>query len=224
MNARRLLIVEDDKALASVVSEELLRAGHEVHLANTGKAGLTLLDQEEPDLVLLDLGLPEVHGLAILDVIQSRYPRCRVCIMTAYTSLETKLAAFAGGSDDYLVKPFALAELMARVTALLRRGKISEKRFVMLGDICIYRGAPLVQCGDHQIQLAPMEHRLFLYLAERPGQVVSRSEALDEVWEGADRYPNTVDVHIESLRKKIEGPLGRRVIKTAYRQGYFCEP
>lgn len=223
MKGNRLLIIEDDRDLAVLVADELRSISYVVDMAHTGKTGLAALETIEPDVLLLDLGLPEMHGLAILDVVQARHPRCRVCIMTAFTGLDTKLAAFAAGSDDYLVKPFAVAELLARVEVLMHRTKENRKKTLVIGELCIFRGAPVVQCQDKQVQLSPMEHRLLLYLADRPGEVISRSKLLDEVWMGADRYPNTVDVHIESLRKKLKGPLGGGRIRTAYRQGYYFE-
>jgi two-component system OmpR family response regulator len=218
----QLLIIEDDYEVAASISSALegLYRVHSVHTGADGVAALAI----KPDLVLLDLGLPDMHGLAVLEEVRRILPRARVCIMTAFDALETKLAAFAAGSDDYLIKPFALEELLARVEALLRRTGESRVATLIFGDTCIFRGAPLVQRGGKQVQLIPMEHRLLLYLAERPGEVVSRSELLDEVWQGADRYPNTVDVHIESLRKKIDIPFKRKSIRTAYRQGYFFEP
>lgn len=223
MTLPRLLIIEDDPDLAATVVSAL-SANYEIKTASSGVVGVTMFEQETPDLLLLDLGLPELHGLGVLERVQVHAPASRVCIMTVFSDLETKLTAFAGGCDDYLVKPFSLDELEARVKALLRRSKSSPKRTLIWGDLCLYRGAPLVQRGNTRISLTPLEHRLLLYLADRPSQVVSRSELLDEVWQTADRYPNTVDVHIESLRKKIDVPFKTKSIRTAYRQGYYFEP
>ncbi|HSI20291.1 MAG TPA: response regulator transcription factor [Verrucomicrobiae bacterium] len=223
MEASRLLIVEDDTHLAAAIADALSSSSLIIETAHTGTTGLEKARAQKPDLLLLDLGLPELHGLAVLKALQVECPQCRVCIMTAEDELEVKLSAFAAGSDDYLVKPFAFPELQARVKALLKRSKQTTAPTLVFGDTCIYRGAPLVQRAGKRVQLTPMEHRLLVYLAERPGEVVSRSELLDEVWHTADRYPNTVDVHIESLRKKIDIPFGRKSIRTAYRQGYFFE-
>jgi two-component system copper resistance phosphate regulon response regulator CusR len=207
-----------------MVQAALTKAGYEVELATTGAAAKSLLSELVFELVMLDLGLPDLHGLRVLEVIVAEYPQTRVCIMTAMDDLAAKEAAFELGGDDYIVKPFALEELLMRVKALLRRSKQQLGTTLIFGDTCIFRAAPLVQRAGRRVQLTPLEHRLLLHLVERSGEVVSRSALLDEVWEGAERFPNTVDVHIESLRKKIDTPFKRKSIRTAYRQGYYFEP
>lgn len=223
MSPHRLLIVEDDPALAASV-EAALQVQYDIVKADTGSMALQTLQGFQPDLIFLDLGLPDVHGLQVLSQIRASDPTVRICIMTALDDLVAKEAAFTDGCDDYLVKPFNLDELTWRAEALLKRSRQPVTQTLVFGDTCIFRGAPLVQRAGKRIALSPMEHRLLLYVAERPGIVVTRSELLDEVWQGADRYPNIVDAHIESLRKKVDAPFGRKSIRTAYRQGYFFEP
>lgn len=224
MQQTRLLIVEDDPSLLPALERALQGRGYAVRGVATAEEGIRLARSEQPQVLLLDLGLPDMHGLRVLEVLAAEAPETRICIMSAFSALETKLAAFSAGSDDYVVKPFDIAELEARIQALLKRGKRQSQRTLVLADTCIFRGVPLVQRGNREIALSPLEHRLLLYLAERAGTVVSRSELLDEVWQGADRYPNTVDVHVEYLRKKLDQPFARKTIRTAYRQGYYYEP
>jgi two-component system response regulator PhoP len=224
MQGPRLLIVEDDELFATQVKRALEPLGYELELALTGAAAQVRATTWRPDLILLDLGLPDIHGLAVLQEAQQLRPATRVCIMTSAGELTTKLAAFALGSDDYLVKPFALDELQARVAALLRRGKRLDVGLLTFGRLAVARGAPCVWVSTTLIALSPMEHRLLLYLALHAGEVLSRSELLDEVWRSADRYPNTVDVHVELLRKKLRPHLSGDCIVTAYRQGYYFDP
>jgi two-component system, OmpR family, response regulator len=224
MIAARLLLVEDDPELAEIISSFLTSAGYAISCVHSGREALLRLQEVQPELLLLDLGLPEVHGLTVLREVQLHYPRCKVCIVTALTDIASKEAAFRGGCDDYITKPFHTKELGLRVEALLRRGKHQRSLALVFGDTCILRDSPVVQRAGLRVKLTPKEHALLVYLAERSGEVVSRGELLDDVWNGADRYPNTVDAHIESLRKKFDIPFGRKSIRTSYGQGYFFEP
>lgn len=214
---KNVLIIEDDLLLGAAMSEVLTAEGYHCFLVSSAREARDT--EGEFVCVLLDIGLPGESGINLLS---SGLFSCPVCMVTAEADLTVKLEAFGRGADDYLVKPFHMEELVARLRVLSRVER-HTRRIIQLGNLTIYRGAPLVRGGSASQQLTPREHQLLLYLADRPGVVVSRGELLEEVWGTVDRYPNTVDVHIETLRKKLRRVGGEQYVHTAYRSGYYVE-
>lgn len=226
MQGARILIIDDEQALAEALQAIIradLKADFSVKLAHDGVTGLTLARQWRPDLILLDLALPGMHGYEILRTIQAEQPLCRICIMSVSQSNEEKLAGFEYGTDDYIVKPFSSAEVMARIRALLRRSKVVDETSITHPGISLSISNQVVVRNGQVIRLTKREFELLSYLMSRPGRVVGRDELLEEVWQGKDCFPNTVDAHIEGLRRKIDKPFASNLIKTAYRRGYYYE-
>jgi DNA-binding response OmpR family regulator len=226
MHGAKILIIDDEKQIANAL-EAILEADIAMKLTvrseHDGVAGLALAREWQPDLILLDLSLPGMHGYDILRAIHEEQPLCRVCIMTVSKNIEDRLAGFEYGTDDYVIKPFSSAEVLARVRALLRRDKIINETSITHPGISINVTNELVIREGKVVHLTGKEFALLSYLMARPGRVVNRDELLEHVWQGKDCYPNTVDAHVEGLRRKIDRPFSSALIKTAYRRGYYYE-
>lgn len=226
MRYAKVLLIEDEIGIAEGIAHALAKhpqINFNVQIASDGEAGIVLAQQLKPDVVVLDLELPKVNGLSVLTKLHKEQPGTKVCILTANFSLEAKIATFQNGGDDFLIKPFTLEELILRITALLRRGRILQENRLLCGKVEIIISSRKVYYDDVLVNLTKTEFNLLLHLMQRSGQVVSRGELLEEVWQGKDLFPNTVDAHIESLRQKIDKPFGQEFIRTAYREGYYLE-
>lgn len=225
--AQHILVVEDEPAIQQGLQEHLERERFRVDVVdNVAEAIAALADPH--DLVVLDRRLPDGEGLDVLRHLRARGDRTPVIVLSARGQAEDRVTGLEGGADDYIVKPFHLRELLARIRAVLQRasGMPVETARVRFGDCELDVGARLLRRGRQQIELARMEFELLLYLAQKPGQAVSRNELLDRVW-GHDRYPTTrtVDYHVLALRKKIEPkPDAPRHLITVHRVGYRFEP
>lgn len=201
----QLLLIEDDHAIRSALIRALSERGHAITSAATASAGLALIEKDPPDLVLLDLGLPDIDGLQMLRMLRA-VSAVPVIVATARDDDRAVVAALDAGADDYVIKPFSAAQLDARVRAVLRRTASDDGQGAQLdvGDIRIDVAARVVSRNDTEVTLTPKEFDLLVYLAERPGRVVSRRELLTEVWRqpyaGTDK---TVDVHLSWLRRKL---------------------
>jgi len=201
----QLLLVEDDHAIRTALIGALTERGHAMASAATASAGLALIDKDPPDLVLLDLGLPDIDGLQMLRMLRA-VSAVPVIVATARDDDRAVVAALDAGADDYVIKPFSAAQLDARVRAVLRRTASDGGQGASLdvGDVRIDVAARVVTRNDTEVTLTPKEFDLLVYLAERPGRVVSRRELLTEVWRqpyaGNDK---TVDVHLSWLRRKL---------------------
>ena len=216
----KVLVIEDDSALAITLRQVLGGSSGEqleVRVANNAKSGLEEAFSWQPDVILLDLGLPDAKGSELLPCFHAELKNSKVCVISGNSELSSRVAALEAGSDDYLVKPFAAAELIARVTALLRRGRVLDGGELSAAGLVLN---PLLRSAakdGRPIELTSNEFDLLYYLMSRPSQVISRQELLEAVWEGKDRYPNTVDAYVKRLRLKIDGP---DLIRTWYRRGY----
>jgi two-component system, OmpR family, KDP operon response regulator KdpE len=200
----RIVLIEDDVEIRRLVAGALAAAGHDVESADRALAGLELAVKGKPDLVLMDLGLPDVDGTELLPMIRA-VSAVPVIVITARGEDEAVVGVLDSGADDYLVKPFSVAQLEARVRAVLRRGKVGEQPTeARVGGLVLDRGARSVTLDGKPLELSPKEFDLLRVLMERQGQVVSKRELLAEVWRepygGADR---TIDVHLSWLRKKL---------------------
>jgi len=225
--AGRILIVEDEEALSALLEYNLSREGFEVHVSADGDDALLALEEERPDLVLLDWMLPGLSGIEICRRIRAR-PATRelpVIMLTARGEEEDRVRGLETGADDYLTKPFSVPELVARVRALLRRSRPALAGDVAtFGDLTLDRETRRVRRGRREVRLGPTEFRLLDCLMQRPGRVYSREQLLDLAW-GRDVYvePRTVDVHVGRLRKALNRPGERDPIRTVRAAGYALD-
>ncbi|HZY99405.1 MAG TPA: response regulator transcription factor [Candidatus Baltobacteraceae bacterium] len=216
----RVLIVDDDAGLRHLLEYGLGQAGFAVRSAADGQAGLLMLREYSPDLVVLDVMLPERDGIALLPEIR-RLTTVPVVMLTASTELTQKLAGFSAGADDYVGKPFDLDELIARLRTLLRRPQFERTETLEYADLALDLVRRTVTRGRRHIDLSPREFDLLRAFAERPEAVLTRSELLDLVW-GIDRdvIPNTVETYVSYLRAKIDSGERVKLIQTLRGVGY----
>jgi two-component system OmpR family response regulator len=213
----RILLVEDHVALARQVMEALTEAGFVVDHAGDGEEGHFLGDTEPYDAVVLDLGLPVLDGLTVLKRWRAAGRNMPVLILTARDGWNEKVAGLNAGGDDYLTKPFIMAELVARVQALVRRAHGHSRPEIILGDLVVDTVAQRATLGGAAVRLTGLEYRLLTYLALHAGQVVSKTELTEHLYaQDFDRDSNTLEVVIGRLRKK----LGDGRIETMRGQGY----
>jgi DNA-binding response OmpR family regulator len=221
----RVLVVEDDEAMAVALRDGFAYEGHEVTVARDGEAGLALAREQPPDLMILDVMLPRMNGLEVCKLLRGEGSELPIIMLTARGQEIDKVLGLKLGADDYVTKPFSFMELMARVEAVLRRarpGGRTQQAAQRFGDVTVDLVRHEASKGGQALELSPREFRLLGYLLERRGEVVSREELLDAVW-GYDSIPftRTVDTHIAKLRKKIEDdPADPRYIITVHRLGY----
>lgn len=223
----RILIVEDEADLVTLLRYNLEKAGFEVIEACNGEEALTLVEEEAPDLVVLDWMLPVMSGIEVCRRMrrESATRALPVIMLTARGEENDKIRGLNVGADDYLTKPFSLPELMARIRALLRRSKPQEERGTLsFSDVSMDLSSHKVTRGGNYVHLGPTEYRLLQFLMERPGNVFSRQELLNAVW-GPDIYvePRTVDVHIRRLRKALNVPEQPDIIRTVRAAGYALD-
>lgn len=215
----RILVVEDDATIRGSLRAALGSEGYEVYDAEDGQTISEVASRFRPDLAVLDVRLPRgPNGLGLAQALRATEDTA-ILLLTAADSLDDRLAGFAAGCDDYLVKPFSMAELLARVGALLRRaGKLSASVW-QFEDLVIDDGAHTVRRGAETVDVTRTEYDLLSVLARRPGQVITKTQLLTQVW-GFDAYdPNLVEVHVSALRRKLEA-TGGRVIHTVRGVGY----
>lgn len=218
-----VLLAEDDEAIAAPLSRALGREGYDVTVEQTGPATLDLALGGTFDLLILDLGLPGMDGLEVCRQLRVNGSELAVLMLTARTDEVDFVVGLDAGADDYVGKPFRLAELMARVRALLRRRGGSDDSAIEVGDLRLEPAARRVLVGGNEISLANKEYELLKVLMDRAGEVVSRDVILQEVWGDVDlRGSKTLDMHMSWLRRKIgdEGPIAERRIATVRGVGF----
>jgi DNA-binding response OmpR family regulator len=217
VTSARILVIEDAEAIRAAVCAALTERGFDVLGKGDGREMEHDLARFRPDLVVLDVMLPGRDGFALLDLVR-RGSTAGVVMLTARDGVPDRLRGLTGGADDYVVKPFVLAELVARVGAVLRRlGRTPTT--VQIGDLVVDADAGVVLHGDRPIDLTATELRLLEYLAAQRGRVVSKTQILTAVWGYEDYDPNLVEVHVSALRKKIEAH-GPRLLHTVRGLGY----
>ncbi len=221
-----ILIVEDEQRLARLVARVLSEERHVVDIANDGDTGMDLALRGTYDLLILDLMLPGRSGLDICKQVRARKLQPAILMLTARGSIEDRVAGLRIGADDYLVKPFAMEEMVARVDALLRRGRaITDTQRLQVGDLTLDLLRREAQRDGRIIELTAKEFALLEYLMRHPGQVLTRTQIIDHVWRyDSDALSNVVDIYIHYLRDKIDRASARPMIKTMRGVGYRIEP
>jgi DNA-binding response OmpR family regulator len=220
-----ILIVEDEQRLARLVARVLGEERHVVDVANDGDTGMDLALRGTYDLLILDLMLPGRSGLDICKQVRARKLQPAILMLTARGAIEDRVAGLRIGADDYLVKPFAMEELVARVDALLRRGRaITDTQRLQVGDLTLDLLRREAQRDGRIIELTAKEFALLEYLMRHPGQVLTRTQIIDHVWRyDSDALSNVVDIYIHYLRDKIDRGSSRPMIKTMRGVGYRIE-
>jgi two-component system, OmpR family, response regulator len=221
----RALIVEDDRAIAEFVARGLREAGFAADQAADGETGLELALSEPYDVAIVDLMLPRRDGLSLIDELRRRGRPTPVLILSARRSVDDRVRGLQSGGDDYLTKPFAFAELLARVQALVRRAtRATDPTTLMLGDLTLDLLTRKVTRGGTPIELRPREFALLEYLMRNTGKVVSKTMILSHVWDYTfDPQTNIVDVLVSRLREKIDRPFERKLLRTVRGVGYVLE-
>jgi len=218
----RALLVEDDNAIADFVGRGLREAGFAVDRVNDGDAGLSAALDHPYDVAIVDVMLPKRDGLSLIEELRGRKILTPVLILSARRSVDDRVRGLQAGGDDYLTKPFAFAELLARVQALLRRStRVPEPTTLTLGDLGLDLLSRRVTRAGASIELRPREFALLEYLMRNAGKVVSKTMILSHVWEyNFDPQTNVVDVLVSRLREKIDRPFEKKLLHTVRGVGY----
>jgi heavy metal response regulator len=217
----KILLVEDDKHIVGFLKRGLEEEGYVVEVASDGEEGLELARDGEFDLIVLDILLPKVDGFEVCRRLRQAGNTTPVLMLTAKDDVEDRVRGLDLGADDYLVKPFAFEELLARIRALMRRHRNAEGAILRVGDLTINLLTREVKRGDQVIELTTREFELLKFLAHHPGRVFTRTQILEHVWGYDFEYSsNIVDVYIKYLREKIDRPFERKLIHTVRGVGY----
>jgi DNA-binding response OmpR family regulator len=215
---KQILLIEDDPEIARLLQLELGEAGFNVDWANGGMAGLVRLREAPPDLVILDLGLPDLDGAEVARRIRSS-TEVPIIVLTAADSVERKVSLLSGGADDYIVKPFHPAELLARIQVQLRHREGGEQ--IRVGALEVHLAKRQVSFDGHEMRLSPKEFELLSLLCTRPGKVFSRVEIEEHLWgRPLERDSNVVDVHVANLRSKLREAGAYGYLRTVRGVGY----
>ena len=217
----RLLLVEDERKVSDLVARALRAESYAVDVAEDGARGWELAQSYAYDLIILDLMLPQLPGEELLRRIRRSNPAVPILVLTARAATADKVNNFEAGADDYLTKPFAFAELIMRVKALLRRGPITRSSVLRVGDLEVDRFTQQVRRAGRRIELTPKEYALLEYLAANPGRVFSRTMIIEHVWDQSfEGLTNIVDVYVRHLRSKVDDPFPVKLIRTVRGVGY----
>ena len=220
----RVLVVEDEQKVANAVREGLEGEGFHVVLETTGEGAFFRVTTETFDVVLLDLGLPGRSGLEILSALRQRGLKTPVLVLTARDTVQDRVIGLDAGADDYLVKPFAFAELVARIRALVRRGRSTDAPKLIVGDLTMDLVTRKVARGARSVELTVREFELLEYLLRLQAQVVSREALARDVWKETSRstpLDNVIDVHIARLRRKVDTETDVKLIHTVRGVGFM---
>lgn len=217
----RVLVIEDEKRLAGNIARSLREsAGYAVDCAYDGEEGLYMAESNPYDLIVLDLMLPRIDGLSILERIRGSRNTSPVLILTARDDRDSVITLLNAGADDYVTKPFDLGEFIARAKALIRRGKGHSSALLKVRDVSIDTSTRRVSRNGKPVALSAMEYRVLEYLAHRPDAIVSKTELLEHLYDfNWERFSNVIEVYISGLRKKIDDKNGE-LIQTLRGQGY----
>src|SRR5207249_10972799 len=224
-----LLIIEDDDNISTAIAEYFSRAGYTVNAAPDGIAGIDLATKNRPDVVVLDLMLPKMDGLAVCKELREKNPQMPILMLTAKDDVVDKVLGLEMGADDYITKPFSLRELEARIKSVLRRTRtasspdgVRDEAPIMRGKLRIDPAKREVTIGDRQVELTPKEFDLLKLFASNPGRVFPRKYLLEKIWDYSyEGYDRTIDSHINRLRAKVEeNPENPQMVLTVWGIGY----
>ncbi len=217
----RILLVEDEPDAAKMLAKGLREHTYAVDVATDGEKALEQAFINEYDLILLDVMLPRKDGFEVCRELRNTGSTIPILMLTARDAVEDRIAGLDRGADDYLVKPFDFHELLARVRALLRRGPALRPEIITIADLRIDTRARLIWRADHAIELTAKEYALIEYLARRAGEVVTRTDIAEHVWdENFDPFSNLIEVYIQRLRRKIDDDQAVKLIRTRRGEGY----
>jgi two-component system, OmpR family, response regulator len=217
----RVLVVEDDVKMAAAIRRGLRFEGIVVDLAEGGEEAIRLVGATEYDAVLLDVMLPDIDGFETCRRLRSRGVWVPILMLTARDAVEDRVHGLDTGADDYLTKPFSLAELLARLRALARRGPVERPTVLQVGDLRLDPATHEVWRGDHEIELSAREFALLETFMRRPGQVLTQLQLLEAAWDlGYEQRSNVVEVYVRYLREKIDRPFGLKSLETVRGAGY----
>jgi two-component system OmpR family response regulator len=219
MSAAQILLVEDDRELLAVIRRGLEEEGFSVSGAGSGAEAMEQISADAPDALVIDVGLPDADGRDLCQAVRARGIQAPVLFLTAHDTLADRLAGFGAGGDDYLTKPFSLAELTARLRAVLNRARVDGS--VTAAGLSLDPTTLETSCGEESIRLTPTEFRLLGALAAGPGRAVPRRELVRAAWPaGAVVHDNTIDVYLARLRRKLRTLPGAPAITTVHGVGY----
>jgi heavy metal response regulator len=217
----RILIIEDESALAQTLAHCLKEEGYAADIADNGEDGLICAESGLYDLIILDLMLPCLDGLEVIRCLRNQHIKTAVLMLTARDTLTDKVKGLDAGADDYLTKPFALAELLARVRALLRRESENKSSVLQVGDLLLDTLTHQIRRGDRDIDLTSKEYALLEYLMRNQNRVLSRTQIAEHVWNDEfNGMSNIVDVYIRYLRRKVDDNAEPKLIYTVRGSGY----
>jgi len=217
----RILIVEDEKKVAAFIKKGLEEETYAVDVAYDGEEGLFLASESQFDLIILDLMLPKLDGLEVLSKLREKKVATAILLLTAKDSVEDKVTGLNKGADDYLTKPFAFSELLARVRSLLRRGSADAKTLLQVGDLTLDLVTHKVKRDDVEMELTGKEYSLLEYFMRNEGKVLTRTMIAEHVWDyNFDTFTNVIDVYINHLRKKIDKDYPKKILHTLRGVGY----
>ncbi|MFZ0214072.1 MAG: response regulator transcription factor [Candidatus Acidiferrales bacterium] len=217
----RILVAEDDRPVAAFLSKSLEAEQYAVDVAADGEEANYMAENYDYDLVILDLNLPKKTGFEILQDVRQKKPNLAILVLTGNTEIPDRVKGLDLGADDYLTKPFSLAELSARIRALLRRSGRPFEAVLKIDDLVLNRVQRIVRRGEQRIELTPKEFGLLEYLMRNAGRQVTRGMIVENVWNlGFDTATNVVDVYINYLRKKIDAGREQKLIRTIRGVGY----
>ena len=220
----RVLIVEDEKKVAGFIKKGLEEETYAVDVAYDGEEGLHLGAEGQYDLIILDIMLPKVDGLEILSQLRDQGSDVPILLLTAKDAVDDRVTGLNKGADDYLTKPFAFSELLARVRVLLRRGKAEVKTILQISDLTLDLVSHKVNRGEDEIELTGKEYSLLEYFMRNPGKVLTRTMIAEHVWDyNFDTFTNVIDVYINHLRKKIDKGRQGKLLHTLRGVGYIMK-
>jgi two-component system, OmpR family, copper resistance phosphate regulon response regulator CusR len=220
----RLLVVEDEAKTAAYLRKGLAESGYVVDVADRGEAGLQMALRGEYDLIILDVGLPERDGWSILEDLRKSGRQTPVLFLTARDQVRDRVRGLELGADDYLVKPFAVSELLARVRSVLRRGPRRQPETLRIADLEIDLVRQTASRAGQRLHLTPKEFALLALLARRAGEVLTRTIITEQVWDmNFDSDTNVVDVAVRRIRSKVDDPHPRKLIRTIRGVGYVLD-
>jgi two-component system OmpR family response regulator len=221
----RILVVEDERKMAALIRRGLREEGFAVDVTDRGEDALWMAAATEYDGIVLDVMLPGIDGFETCSRLRDDGVWAPVLMLTARDAVEDRVAGLDGGADDYLVKPFSFAELLARLRALARRGPVDRPAVLDVGDLRLDPATRQVWRGDSEISLSAKEFALLEVFMRRPGEVLSRYQLLEHAWDYAyENRSNVIDVYVRYLREKVDRPFGVRSIETVRGAGYRLRP